>query len=452
MAEVSNSQQALSQDAASAAKKKERVKARWSLLREHLLGSRSSENIHSMNSFSGFHVLERTVIRNGEEYSNLLAKCSSVGEEGLAEKESSSWDFVQNSYTCRQGRNIQFVTREVKQQSPQSEQHFISQSSMKSRIEALLSHRNHGVDNTGNVRVWDCSKSLAGFLLSVLLSEECNKFEGTDLECSDVTKVMNLRNRIKAALVANEEGTHSDDDQEKCKIIELGAGQAGLAGLAVTSATISIDNMKPLHIVLTDGHPKCVENNRCCSKLVPKRRDVNIDSRLLLWDSSASGAKACQQIVRDCHQSSLEQSLGKARTDDDALFDICLASDCVHFQEFHDGLFATIARTLRVGGVAVLCQPKRGSSLSNFMTLVDAVNNANSNKPLFEMDLLKHFHPKVSKMHRSFESTNATFTTTCYDPNWHQPLLLVLQKCRPFDEDVDGELARTTVKTYLSVN
>eukprot|EP00985_Skeletonema_marinoi_P024545 scaffold17139_cov132-Skeletonema_marinoi.AAC.3 len=447
---VPNSEQPVHQDGPddvlAAAKKKERVKARWSLLREALIGSQSSaaaKSKHSMNSFAGFQVLDRTVIQDTDEYSELLAKCHNVDE---GHGEASSWDFVQNSYTCKQGGNIQFVTREVKQHPQQSQQQCISQSSMKSRVEALLSHRNHGVDNTGNVRVWDAEATLAGFLLSVLLSEEFINDSETDQVSSNIAKVVDLRSRIKTALFTNEESICANVGQETCNVLELGAGQAGLAGLAVVSATASLDNMKSLQLVLTDGHPKCVENNRACSTLTQERKDVNVDSQLLLWDSSAKGAEECQRIIKECDK---QPSLG--HSSDEGLFHICLASDCVHFRDFHDGLFATIARTLTVGGVALLCQPKRGSSLANFMTLIDAVNKAStSNGPLFHVEMFEDFHPKVSKMHRSLESTNTT--STSYNPDWHRPLLLVMTKLRSFDEDVDGEIARKVVKTYITQN
>ncbi len=448
MAEVVNSeQQPLPRDdpdSLAAAEKKERVKARWSLLRNALMGSQSSaaKNKHSMNSFAGFQVLDRTLIQDSYQHPELLAWChNTIKDEGQDGGASSSWDFVQNSYTSNEeGGQIQFITREVKQHTLTT-----SQSSIKIRVEALLSHRKNGVDNTGNVRVWDAEATLAGFLLSVLLSEEHSDVLDSDQETSVSVNIIDLTSRIKTALFRNEESICADG-QEICNILELGAGQAGLAGLAVTSASKSLNNMKSLQLVLTDGHPKCVENNRVCSTLVPKRKDVvNIRSQLLLWDSSAKGAEECQRIIRECRESSLEQS------SDEGMFHMCLASDCVHFQEFHDGLFATIARTLTVGGIALLCQPRRGSSLANFMTLIDAVNarRTANDVPLFQMNILEDFHPKVSKMHRSLQSS--TTTSSCYDPNWHRPLLLVMTKLRSFDEDIDGELARLFVKTYNTV-
>jgi len=253
-----------------------------------------------MNSFAGFQVLDRTVIQDTDEHAALLDKChNDTIDEGQDGEASSSWDFVQNSYTSKEGGQIQFTTREVKQQPQQSEQAFAtSQSSMKSRVDALLSHRNHGVDNTGNVRVWDAEATLAGFLLSVLLSEEHNDVFDSDQDTSDSDNIMDLRSRMKNALCRNEESICADNGQgqEKCNILELGAGQAGLAGLAVASASNSLNNMKSLQLVLTDGHPKCVENNRFCSTLVPKREDISIDSQLLLWDSSAKGLEECQRI------------------------------------------------------------------------------------------------------------------------------------------------------------
>lgn len=437
--------------AAAAAEKKERVKARWAILRQALLGVQplsSAVNIqHSMNSFAGFRVLDRVVIQDDDkEYSDLVAKCI-VDEGGEEEEEevSSSWDFVQNSYTSKNGEKIQFITREVRQHQLKQHQQCTSQSSLKSRVEALLSHRNHGVDNTGNVRVWDAEATLAGFLLSVLLGSDA------DLEAtSDFTKVDDLKSRIKTALFENETGI-VDYGQQTCNILELGAGQAGLAGLSVASATTSVDNLKPLHLLLTDGHPKCVKNNRSCEKLMQLGRNVTVHAQLLLWDSSAKGAEECQRINRESHNSTIEVD---GQTLRDGSFHICLASDCLHFQDFHDALLATIARTLAVGGIALLCQPQRGSSLGNFMSMIDAVNapqaigdsagskcNQSSKQPLFHMTLIEDFYPKVSAMHKTLISDEA-HANKQYDPNRHRPLLLVLRKLRHYDEEVHGHRVR----------
>ena len=416
-----------------ASQKRERVKARWGMLRQALLGStQNNNNKHSMNSFSGFHVLDRVVIQEDGVCAGNVEEIGSIEEK---ESSSQQWDFVQNAYTSKDGKKIQFITREVRKQ--QQHHPCTSESSMKSRVEALLSHRiNNGVDNTGNVRVWDAEATLAGFLLSAILSEEIIEVVNTGIEAKDLTKLEDVRSRIKSALFTN----NNNGRLEKCKILELGAGQAGLAGLALAEAISSVSAMKPIELFLTDGHPKCVENNRYCAGLIRGRDDVNIHTKLLLWDSSDKGAEECRRINSESYKSNtleLHQKL------DNGSFHICLASDCVHFQEFRDGLFCTIARTLAVGGIALLCQPKRGSSLQNFMSIIDTVNNAGN--PLFQIDLLQDFHPKVSNMHRSLVS-EATANTT-YDPNWHRPLLLVMTKLRAFDEAGDGEMVRQAAKS-----
>ncbi|KAL7448166.1 hypothetical protein ACHAWC_000409, partial [Mediolabrus comicus] len=272
-----------------ASQKRERVKARWGMLRQALLGStQNNNNKHSMNSFSGFHVLDRTIIQDDVDIGAREEKEAPPPQQ---------WDFVQNAYTSKDEKKIQFITREVRQQH-----HSTSESSMKSRVDALLSHRiNNGVDNTGNVRVWDAEATLAGFLLSALLTEEFIEVDTTGTEAEDLTKLEDLRSRIKSALLTNDEGCRL----EKCNILELGAGQAGLAGLALAEATSSVSAMKPIELFLTDGHPKCVENNRYCAGLIRGRDDVNIHTKLLLWDSSDKGAEECRCINRESHKSNM---------------------------------------------------------------------------------------------------------------------------------------------------
>jgi len=438
--------------------KKERVKARWGLLRQALLGNDSNDTTncntqveqlyeHSMNSFPGFKVLDRTILPNDDENNNIDA----------------NWDIVQYSYTTSNGHRIQFKTREAKEQQPTNNE---QKSTIQSRVEALLSHRTHGVDNTGNVRVWDAETTLAGFILSTMLNcggdnDTLELDEQTDAQLVALRKslqsILNIKDRI--------------EDETTCNILELGAGQAGLAGLALASAasTSCTGNCtdiqsKPLHVVLTDGHPKCVENNKVCAKMLSSvssdsRAEQSIDTHLLLWDSSPQGADACHEI-----NNLVKEEASQKKSTDEGQYQLCLLVDCVHFQEFHHGLLLTIARTLEVNGIALLCQPRRGTSLQNFMILVDAVNEkamqqtedstnqSANNGPLFQMTLYEHFYPKVSEMHKSLilqgEVTKDTQQCSSrYNPNWHQPLLLVLQKLRPYSEEVDGEIARQHMQT-----
>eukprot|EP00578_Thalassiosira_sp_NH16_P007259 CAMPEP_0181126682 /NCGR_PEP_ID=MMETSP1071-20121207/27771_1 /TAXON_ID=35127 /ORGANISM="Thalassiosira sp., Strain NH16" /LENGTH=446 /DNA_ID=CAMNT_0023212323 /DNA_START=29 /DNA_END=1369 /DNA_ORIENTATION=- len=411
---------------------------------------------HSMNSFPGFQVLDRTVLPRENN-----------GDESLTGRDE-NWDIVQNSYTSTtEGHKVHFLTREVKGQHPQ-------QSTIKSRMEALLSHRNFGVDNTGNVRVWDAEGTLTGFLLSTVLDGDAvRELEGYE----QARDLLNLRKTLRFML-RDVSAADAPLIKATCNMLELGAGQAGLAGLAMASVgterTVHINSlMKPLHVVLTDGHPQCVENNDACANMIPKNNEdvtsAQVEARLLLWDSSPKGAEACHQINK-LVKSPLQLNTNNCITDDGS-YQLCLASDCVHFQEFHDGLLNTIARTLAVDGVALLCQPRRGTSIQKFMALVNAVNPPQDDNqlsgatahdkdltkcPLFEMTLYEDFVTKVSKMHKALLTSSATCAqnsssknSSRYDPNWHQPLLLVLHKMRPYSEEVDGELARQHVKTRL---
>lgn len=442
--------------------RKERVKLRWALLRQALLGSASSppasshdESIptdatgvnggaitgteYSMNSFQGFGVLDRRILSDKEATAQLWYQKTFNGCTANT-KNTDEWSIVHNSYTTNKGKNITFPTREVKQ----SQQ---SQSTIQDRVEALLSHRTHGVDNTGNVRVWDAEATLAGFLLSVV-------FNGTDtVGCNgngvDNTNLSSLKDNLHSMLT----NTGTNEKEETINnILELGAGQAGLAGLSLAAAFISDNderdnrledraNMNPLHLVLTDGHPKCVSNNTVCADMMKQASNsLKIDTSLLLWDSSPSGAEACRQLNRLLTNNPVESV-------EDGQYQLCLASDCVHFQEFHDGLLLTIARALAVNGVALLCQPRRGTSLDNFRTLVNELNASGNGKPLFEVHLFDDFYPKVTEMHSSLMNTKqiqSTNTTPLqrYDPNWHRPLLLALKKVSLYDETFHGDIAR----------
>ena len=403
--------------------RQQRVKARWAILRRALLESsskrssmtdntREGNDYYSMNSFSGFGVLKRIMADDQAKY------------QSYTKDEDGEWYVIQNSYTV-DNKTIQFYTREVKKQSP------------KLKRDALLSHRNYGVDNTGNVRVWDAESTLAGFLLDVLMNDgACTVVEhavDTSLEsrADQVLHLSSLWNTLRSKLLRD-----TNKENTVCNILELGAGQAGLAGLALVTASSENGHdekmMKKLHITLSDGHPNCIKNNAICVQMM-KKDNVNnpsiIDTKLLLWDSSQKGNESCRQLQET--------------------IDICLASDCVHFQEYHDGLFMTIGRTVSVNGVALLCQPRRGKSLENFMSLVNFVNSENE-KPLFEMILLEDFHAKVSQQHNCLLNKKGT-TVSSYNPDWHRPLLLYLKKIRRYNEEIDGSLARKHVQSYNSI-
>ncbi|CAN0466785.1 unnamed protein product, partial [Ascophyllum nodosum] len=88
----------------------------------------------------------------------------------------------------------------------------------------LFSHRVHGVDNTGNVRVWPSEQVLLHALLTGPLAPS-----------------------LRGA-----------------RVLELGAGKCGLAGLGVAVGSEAAE------VVITDGNPDAVENLQACVELNEK--------------------------------------------------------------------------------------------------------------------------------------------------------------------------------------
>ena len=236
------------------------------------------------------------------------------------------------------------------------------------------------------------------------------------------------------------------------RVVELGAGMAGIGGLALAAAAdAGLSSGIHVEVLLTDGHPFCVENNRINSLLTlsahqnvaskiddgfnPEIRS-EVKCRLLRWANNSYGAEECALMTSRNRRS----------------FDLCLVSDCTHFQDFHSALMATIGRLLRVGGVCILCQPHRGSSLNSFIKMLQKVNERCDEErqrpePLFNIMLLEKYNERVWNMHKSFLSENEnrpeedTFSSGLgippYDPNIHYPHLLFLRKNRIYDEALD---------------
>ncbi|GMI44270.1 hypothetical protein TrCOL_g1436 [Triparma columacea] len=118
------------------------------------------------------------------------------------------------------------------------------------------------------------------------------------------------------------------------ELLELGCGMVGFAGLYSGG-------------LITDGHSSGVFNNLINLEL----NNSQGSATRLLWDSGSVGYEVCK-------------SIGGPK------FDTIVVADCVHFKDFHDALACTIGRLLKVGGRAVLVQPRRGGSLAAFNRVV----------------------------------------------------------------------------------
>lgn len=233
----------------------------------------------------------------------------------------------------------------------------------------------------------------------------------------------------------------STEYKKKLRVVELGAGMAGLCGLSLaafgmmsyqsndctTSSSSGVD--VDIQLTLTDGHPDAVRSNRMCAALTtelytnassngdaPNRS--HISCQRLLWNDGDDGVEDCRALTKN----------GQDR------YQLCLSSDCVHFQEFHAALLATIGRLLDVGGVCLLCQPRRADSLENFMKVVDAVNTcgAADASAVFELNLYDRYNQRLWDLH---QKELAKGDDGIYDADIHYPLLLVLKNVGEYKED-----------------
>jgi predicted nicotinamide N-methyase len=159
----------------------------------------------------------------------------------------------------------------------------------------LKEYYSEKVDNTGNVNIWPSEEILA--IYSILNK---NRFENK-------------------------------------KIIELGAGFSGLAGLIVAK------NIPSSYVTITDGNTKCVEYLKRNIQL--NGLDKNAEGKVLLWDRN----------------NTLSVSEFK--------YDYVIISDCIFFKNYHEDLIETIYNLISDDGICIIIAPPRGDSLEKFLDL-----------------------------------------------------------------------------------
>ena len=189
----------------------------------------------------------------------------------------------------------------------------VSKLSLAERMKGLMSNKLHGIDNTGNVRVWTAEQ----VLMYALLHPSSSLIDTTR---SDIT------------------------------ILELGAGLTGLLGFGLGACCRCC---KYVHI--TDGHPDCAKNLAVCAKLNEKTSLGKINTSQLRW---AKG---------DPHNElhAVINSNGGNK------FDYIVAADCLFFEDFHEDLVWLLQNSLssREPGKAYLLQPRRSGSMERFLAL-----------------------------------------------------------------------------------
>jgi len=411
-----------------------KARARWAILRGALLGENndylnknddSALNIASIHSFPGFCLLER---RPAVTVSRIDFRVPTTDDKN-------QYQFLEYKVPIRdetEEKCIVIRTREKR----------VILGKGKVNVKALVSERYFGVDNTSNIKVWDCE----GILTFCLMRRHCCNKNSSSLSssCISLDYLSNM---------AIEFSSDSKDDtlsrkRKILRVLELGCGMVGIAGLAISCLEESCPELfqdTQVQVILTDGHPEAINNNLICASLnspqnqKPAAAKLNLTVLKLLWKESQDGAKECAQLSQDYSQ----------------LFHLVLVSDCLHFVNFHAALACTIGRLLDVHGLAILCQPPRGASLEQFLLLLDAVNNAATSasnvsfdskgvpsvaatsRPLFEVTLLKEYDDVVTNLHQQFL---IQYKET-YRPTSHYPFMLLLRKLRHYDETTDTQNA-----------
>ncbi|CAN0156043.1 unnamed protein product [Scytosiphon promiscuus] len=193
-------------------------------------------------------------------------------------------------------------------------------------LDQLFAHRVHGVDNTGNVRVWPAEQ----VLLHVLLS---------------------------GPLASSLAGT---------RVLELGAGMSGLAGLGLAACTSAAE------VVITDGNPDALENLEAC---------VELNDREGVFGDTKAG---CQSA--DCDSLTFPASLASSRHGRKAerlgFSGVPVVRSLASFRycDFHEDLIHTIRGLLKPSGRAVFVQPQRGGTVDLFLERVAAAAAASAAK------------------------------------------------------------------------
>jgi hypothetical protein len=409
--------------------KKQRAKARWSILRNALLQKASQESReHSIHRFAGYQLLKpshyddfklshkqsrltRFEFRSGlsaeENYDRLeisilaISSCFPAGScleilncanpSECIEIIKKNCQSVVNLLVVDEKKTSESLTILVQEVSGSSTKYksrryylddkcsLYTREPIETRLslQDLVSHRTTGVDNTGNICVWDSERTLAYLLYHHL---------------QDFSSVV------------------SSSHENIANILELGTGMAGLAAISLGLRLVQNYNKSDkINVLLTDGHIDGVKNNLVnqyitgtlsTSKDTPSYhpyQSLNISARVLLWTTDA------------------EASIGASQ-------DVILVSDCTHFQDFHSALAITVMQVLRRCGFAIFCQPKRGDSLGNFVTLLKSAQG------LASLEWITH--PVVEQAHA--KALKEQFNI--YDKNLHHPSILVITKLRDMTE------------------
>ena len=229
--------------------------------------------------------------------------------------------------------------------------------------EGILSNKLHGIDNTGNVCVW-ASESV---LLHTILTSET------------------LRGAVK--------GKH---------VLELGGGMTALCGLGL--ATVGECDS----VVLTDGHPDCVANQRVCLQMTRQHAGGP-------GQGGSLNRVKCEQM-RWSKDDILGDVTRVMNIVGGRLFDVIVVADCLFFRDFHDDLLWVLRRCLSQLGVVLLLQPRRADSMQLFLEKAGKT---------FHVSIEEDYNDDVVEMVGRYKE-NAL--KNGFDTDLHAPVLVTLQR------------------------
>ena len=313
-----------------------------------------------------------------------------------------------------------------------------NQNKVKLSLSDLISHRyNQGVDNTGNICVWDSEKTLSYLL--------CHHWE--DFHINTIDSVMNSSNDNSTA-------------GQRVRILELGTGMAGLSGVALglrlastsnklmvsmhpqSPSSTSVKHKKIIDVLLTDGNPASVKNNminqHLTSLYASAQQQLDRQNQQVADNGQCNGSQLlhpyscldvkCQKLLwtTDLPEYDTVSTISS--------YDVILVSDCTHFQNFHAALAVTTLRSLKVGGTAIFCQPSRGKSLENFCRMMETPpknsheGDDDNSGPLLSTRWFPQSHPILEEKHE--EALRKYSGTDVYDESLHRPKIWIVTKLR----------------------
>ena len=238
-----------------------------------------------------------------------------------------------------------------------------------SLAELTSHHQPHEIDNTGNVCVWDCEKTL---LWALLLLQRTASPHG--------------------------------------KIVELGAGMAGLVALGLAAAH------RASHVIVTDGNPGSVQSNRTHVRLMENFRPFScpVDAQLLPWALQTSEENETFHNLQ-AHPA-----------------DVSVVSDCTHFERYHGHLLWTLIQCTAVKGQIWMCHPNRGKTLKRFLDIVRllAVQDETDATNTRLLSLEEVSFPELDQRHELLAKTDEH-----YRPNVHRPRIFYISKHRVATEN-----------------